>query len=163
MGAVEIRRFKAGDEDNVLELVNGIMDQEFGDDTAAYPTEDLERLPQSYGALGEAFFVALDGHKLVGTVGIKKEDERIALLRRLFVAAPYRRRNIGVELIDQALKFCHEVGYSEVIFRTTSRMERAIGLCQKRGFRQKAKLKLGPIELLKFSLSIRGGVKPAAA
>jgi len=162
LGDVKIRRFKAGDEDNVLELVNGIMNQEFGDDSAAYPIEDLEKLPKSYGALGEAFFVALDGTKLIGTVGIKKEDERIALLRRLFVAAPYRRRNIGVELIDQALKFCHEVGYSEVIFRTTSRMERAISLCQKRGFRQKAKLKLGPIELLKFSLSIRDGFKPVA-
>lgn len=159
---VKIRRFKAGEEVLVIDLINRIMNKEFGSDAAAYPTGDIERLSESYGALGEAFFVAADNGKIVGTVGIKKEDDRVALLRRLFVDPPYRRKKIGMELIDCALRFCHEVGYSEIVFKTTSKMEKAIGLCQKRGFVQRAKLKMGPIELLKYSLSIRGGLKAAA-
>ncbi len=156
---IKIRRYNPGEEHEISQLINGIMGQEFGDAKSAYPTEDIENLNTHYGALGEAFFVALDGDKIVGTVAIKKEDDRIALLRRLFVDTTYRRRQIGVELIDYALKFCHEVGYHEVVFRTTSRMEGAIKLCQKRGFVQRAKLNLGAVELMKFSLSVRNGYK----
>ncbi|MDP3919569.1 MAG: GNAT family N-acetyltransferase [Candidatus Omnitrophota bacterium] len=158
---INIRRFTAGDETSVKSLIKEIMAHEFNDDQGAYPTEDIEEVERSYGGLGEAFFVAEDNSQIVGTVAIKKEDDRVALLRRLFVAADYRKRKIGLELVDHALEFCHEVGYEEIIFRTTSRMQAAIKLCQKCGFIPRAKLKLGPIELLKFALSIRDGRKTA--
>ena len=160
---IKIRRFNPGDENSIKELILQIMNTEFGEDASAYPTEDIEDLERSYGGLGEAFFVALDDEKIVGTVGIKKEDKRVALLRRLFVAAPYRQRQIGIKLIDQAIQFCHQVGYEEIVFKTTSRMERAIKVCQKQGFIQRAKIDLGQIQLLKFSLSIREGLKTRAS
>ncbi len=156
---ITIRRFTSEDQKPVTELVAQIMNEEFHDEKAAYPTEDIDNIGNAYGALGEAFFVALSGQKLIGTVGIKKEDDRIALMRRLFVAAPYRRQQIGVKLIDKVFQFCDEVGYKEIVFRTTSRMEGANRICQKCGFTQRAKLQLGPIELFKFSLSLRNGVK----
>jgi N-acetylglutamate synthase-like GNAT family acetyltransferase len=156
---IAIRRYGPGDEAAVKNLITEIMNGEFRDDKTVYPTDDLESIAHTYGGLGEAFFVAVDDDKIIGTVGVKKEDDRIALLRRLFVATPYRNRQIGLKLIDRALQFCHEVGYQEVVFKTTSRMERAIGICKKRGFVQRAKLQLGKIELLKFSLSIRDGIK----
>lgn len=158
MGSVmtEIRRYQPGEEEEISSLVNSIMEQEFGSDQAAYPTGDIEKLEDNYGALGEAFFVAVDKDKIVGTVAIKKEDDRLALLRRLFVAPTHRRRKIGDELLDRALQFCNEVGYSEIVFKTTSRMTKAIELCKKKGFIQRAKVQLGPVELLKYSLSLRG-------
>ena len=156
---ITIRRYSPGDEVSIKQLITEIMNGEFRDDTAAYPTDDIQDIDRTYGNLGEAFFVAVDGEKIIGSVAIKKEDERVALLRRLFVASDYRNRQIGLKLIDRALQFCQEVGYDEVIFKTTSRMERAANVCKKRGFIQRAKLSLGPIDLLKFSLSIRDGVK----
>ena len=156
---ISIRRFQEGDQKLVHELIHQIMNAEFHEDKDAYPTEDIEDVPKSYGGLGEAFFVALNGDKLIGTVAIKKEDDRVALLRRLFVASDYRKQQIGVRLVDRALQFCDEVGYKEVIFRTTSRMEGAARLCQKRGFVPRAKLQLGAVELLKFALSLRNGLK----
>ena len=159
MGTVTIRRYEHSDGPLVRELIDGIMDAEFHEVKAAYPTEDIDHIEQSYGGLGEAFFVAANGHKIIGSVAIKKEDDRIALLRRLFVDPTYRKQQIGVKLIDRALKFCDEVGYKEIIFKTTSQMEGAAKLCQKCGFVQRAKLSLGNVELLKFSLSLRNGVK----
>ena len=156
---ITIRRFADGDEEQVKALICQIMSEEFQEDQKAYPTHDIENIVEAYGSLGDSFFVAQDGKHIVGTVAIKKEDERIALLRRLFVSADYRKRKIGLNLIERALQFCHEVGYEEIIFRTTSRMSGAIQLCEKRGFVQRAKLDLGPIELLKFSLSIRDGIQ----
>ncbi|MBI3313355.1 MAG: GNAT family N-acetyltransferase, partial [Candidatus Omnitrophica bacterium] len=117
---ISIRRFEAKDEKMVKELVNGIMNQEFRDSSSAYPTDDLNSIVQTYGGIGEAFFVAVDGHKIVGTVAVKKEDDRVALMRRLFVDAAYRNQQIGMNLIDRVFQFCKEVGYQEIIFKTTS-------------------------------------------
>lgn len=143
----------------MVDLICTIMDREFHDAKHAYPTEDVECIEKAYGGIGEAFFVAVDSQtqKVVGTVAIKKEDDRVALLRRLFVAPTHRKLKIGKRLIDRALDFCREVGYEEVIFKTTSKMSGAIELCRKNGFAQRAHIILGPIELLKLSLRIREG------
>ena len=156
---IKIRRFSLDDQENVRGLISTIMDKEFHDQEAAYPSDDLVNIPQTYGGLGEAFFVAARNGDIVGTVAVKKEDDRVALMRRLFVAEPYRKQQIGLKLIDRALQFCDEVGYQEIIFRTTSRMEGANKVCQKCGFVQRAKLQLGAIELFKFALSIRDRTK----
>ncbi|MBN1689085.1 MAG: GNAT family N-acetyltransferase [Candidatus Omnitrophica bacterium] len=156
---VSIRRFEKTDQEQIRELITTIMSEEFKEDQAVFPTADIENIPQSYGGLGEAFFVATNGQQVVGTVAVKREDDRIALMRRLFVAAAYRKKQIGLQLIDRALEFCEEVGYKEVIFRTTSRMESATKICQKKGFTPRAKLKMGDIELYKLAVSLRDGLK----
>ena len=144
----------------MVDLISSIMDREFHDVKHAYPTEDVECIEKAYGGIGEAFFVAVDNktHKVVGTVAIKKEDGRVALLRRLFVASTHRNLKIGKRLIDRALDFCREVGYEEVVFKTTSKMSGAIDLCRKNGFVQRAHIVLGPIELIKLSLCLREDV-----
>ena len=156
---VTIRRFVVEDGEAIKQLVTDIMDHEFHADKAAYPIDDLLEINRTYGGLGEAFFVAVSGARVIGSVAVKKEDDRIALMRRLFVATEFRKQQIGLKLIDRVLKFCDEVGYQEVIFRTTSRMEGAAKICQKRGFVQRAKIQMGPMELLKFYLAIRNGGK----
>lgn len=152
---VKIRRLEPRDGDAVRKLITRIMDEEFPEDKGAFSAEDLDALSESYGRLGEAFFVAEDGRKVVGTVGVKREDERLALVRRIFVAPEYRKRKIGLELLNRAIEFCNEVGYQELIFKTTSRMSGAIGLVKKRGFQSRAKVPMGRLELLKFGLSLR--------
>ncbi len=155
--AISIRKYRSGDESAIKSLVVSIMGGEFREDAAAYPTEDLESIEKSYGKIGDIFFVAEAGPRVIGTVAIKKEDDRIALLRRLFVDPEFRNQKLGVKLIDRALEFCREVGYQELVFRTTSRMEGAIRLCQKKGFTQRAKIQLGEFELLKFTLHLANG------
>ena len=160
---ITIRRFSAEDGSSVRDLITQIMNEEFREDTAAYPTDDIDQIDRSYGGLGEAFFVAVDTHhKIIGTVAIKKEDDRIALMRRLFVSRNFRKQNIGIKLIERALQFCDEVGYAEIIFRTTSRMQGANQLCQKKGFKERARLQLGQVDLYKYALSLRhNGTKKA--
>ncbi len=154
---ITIRRCTQEDESAVIDLINSIMNREFHEVKHAYPTEDVECIDKAYGGIGEAFFVAVDNqtHKVVGTVAIKKEDERVALMRRLFVAPTHRNQRIGKRLIDRALEFCREVGYEELVFKTTSKMSGAIDVCKKNGFVQRGHIVLGPIELIKLSLSLR--------
>lgn len=152
---VTIRRCGKEDEKAVVELISSVMSKEFQDAAKAYPTEDVECIEKAYGGIGDAFFVAIDERqKVIGTVAIKKEDDRVALLRRLFVAPTHRNQKIGKKLLDRALGFCRDVGYQELVFKTTSKMSGAIELCKRNGFAQRAHIALGPIELLKFSLNV---------
>lgn len=153
---VQIRRFEGRDSEPIKKLIDEIMNGEFQEEQAAFSPEDLEALNDSYGELGEAFFVAEEGSRVVGTVGVKREDDRVALIRRIFVAPKYRRKKIGLRLLNRAIEFCEGVGYRELIFKTTSTMADAIELVKGRGFQSRAKVPMGRLELLKFSLSIKG-------
>jgi len=150
---IKIRKFDAKDEQAVRNLIAGVMQQEFPQSLSAFPLDDLNHIQDVYGKLGEAFFVAETSKQIVGTVGIKREDDRIALLRRIFVSPDHRNQKIGIQLVERAIEFCKEVGYQEVVFKSSSKMDGAIRLCQKKGFHQRAKLEIGGLELLKFVLA----------
>ncbi|MBI4398268.1 MAG: GNAT family N-acetyltransferase [Candidatus Omnitrophica bacterium] len=151
----EIRKFQKQDAPEVKKLIDDIMDSEFADVLGAFPPDDLENISDYYGKAGEAFYVALIDGKIVGSIGIKKEDDRTALIRRIFVFPKYRGQQLGKHLLEKALEFCREVGYQEVVFKTTSRMQEAIGLFEENGFHEKVHLKLGNTELFKLTYFIR--------
>lgn len=153
---MEVRKIKQSEYTKAKELIDNILHSEFPEDADAYPLEDLKDIDASYGHLAEAFFVAVDDKSnLIGTVAVKREDDRTAFLRRIFVDPNSRGKQIGKKLIKRAIDFCQEVGYEEIIFKTTSRMQSAIKLCEKYGFVERAKLDLGAIELLKFTLFLK--------
>ena len=153
---VTIRKCQKEEEQAARELITAVFHNEFPGEADNFPADDLTDIHTSYGKLGEAFFVALYDGLVVGTVGIKRDDERTALLRRLFVDPRFRRRNIGNQLIEQAVNFCREVGYDELIFKTTSTMNQAVQLCEKKGFIPRARLSVGPVQLMKFALFLKG-------
>jgi len=149
---MDIRAYQVGDEQEIQALIVDIMDKEFPQSKAAYPMDDLANIQTVYGKPGDAFFVATNEQQIVGTVAIKREDDRIALLRRIFVTSSYRKKRVGLNLIDRAIKFCKEQGYKEIVFKTSSKMDGAIRLCERKGFQQRAKLEIGGLELVKFVL-----------
>jgi N-acetylglutamate synthase-like GNAT family acetyltransferase len=153
---IKIRPFEKKDQEQVAQLVRGIMEKEFQADQNAYPLDDLANVAKTYGADGDIFYVAEDGHKIVGTAAVKREDGRVALLRRLFVDSNYRKKRVGADLIEHALQFCRNAGYQEIIFKATSKMNAAIQICLKSGFVQRAQINLGNIELHKLSLLLNG-------
>ena len=154
---ITIQKCQPKHEQAAQELIVRVLGEEFPKESEAYPTDDLKSILETYGKLGEAFFVAVDGGKVVGTIGIKRDDDRVALLRRLFVAPEYRRKRVGIQLLDRAIEFCREVGYGEVVIKTTSTMNRAVALCERKGFVSRARLPVGPVELLKFVLTLKDG------
>lgn len=152
---MEVRKIKKNEYAAAKDLIRSIMRDEFSTDLNAYPFQDIENIGASYGNLGEAFFVALDGDNVVGTVGVKREDERTAFIRRIFVDPAERGKKIGSQLMDRAIDFCREVGYQEIVFKTTSRMQDALRLCMHKGFVEKAKIDLGEFDIVKSTLFLK--------
>ena len=152
---VEIRKIQKGEEKAAKDLVESIMQQEFPGARQTYPADDLNSIPDHYGSLGEAFFVAVDSGQIIGTVAVKRDDERSALLRRIFVDPKHRGKRIGYQLMQKAIQFCTEVGYQEVVFRTTEDMKAAGKLCTDNGFEEKARIPVAGNALIKFSLFLK--------
>lgn len=152
---VVIRKFQRQDSVEVKRLIDDIMHSEFADVLGAFPADDLANISDYYGKAGEAFYVALTSTRLVGSIGVKKEDDRTALIRRIFVVPDFRGQQIGRRLLEKALDFCREVGYQEVIFKSTSKMNDAIKLFEDNGFHEKVHLKLGDTDIYKLTYFIR--------
>ncbi|MFQ5648661.1 MAG: arsenic resistance N-acetyltransferase ArsN2 [bacterium] len=89
---------------------------------AGLPVDDID-----HGL--EGFLVAVDGDQIVGTVGVERYGE-VALLRSLAVAEPYRNRQIGDQLYQEALRCARRQGVHHLYLLTTT----AEGYFAKRGF-----------------------------
>ena len=151
---ITIRPVSVGDDTQVKDLIVGIVEKEFPPEERDFLSSDIESVSKNYSREGESFFVACQDRKIVGTVGIKREDERNAMLRRIFVRPEFRGQKIGYQLIQRAIQFCKEKGYEEIIFKTTSRMQNAIALCEANGFAKKATIRLGDLDLFKFAICL---------
>lgn len=151
---MQIRRFNLNDQEQVKKIITDILKNEFAIDQKAYPHSDLESIPQVYGGKREAFFVGEEGGKIVGTVAVKEESKKVAILRRLFVNPNFRGKDYGLALIDNALDYCRKNGYHEIIFHSSARMKAAIGLCLKKGFKEKQRLNLDGVDIIKFALTL---------
>ena len=147
---MQVRALKKEDCDKAKDLILSVLTKEYPFDKSAYSDSDLHDLSGTYNGKRETFFVLEEGGTIIGTVGIKEEAKDLALLRRLFVNPTHRKKGYGDMLINEALKFCRDKGYKEVVFRTTSRMTQAMELCKKKGFKKKEELDLQGFQIYKF-------------
>lgn len=123
-------------------------------DQKAYPHSDLESIPKVYGGKREIFFVGEENGEIIGTIAIKEESRKVAIIRRLFVSPNYRGKGYGLALIDKALDFCRKNGYREIIFHSSARMKAAIGLCLKKGFLERQRLNFDGVDVIRFGLTL---------
>ena len=151
---MQIRKFTEADGPKIKELILSILEKEYPFDRKAYSDTDLENIYASYGGARDAFFVIAEDNRILATAGIKEDSTQTALLRRVFVDPKERRKGYGSKLLDEAIKFCKDAGYKELVFRTTSKMVQAIELCKKKGFKEIEKIDLGGFFIHKFTLSL---------
>ncbi|MBM3252680.1 MAG: GNAT family N-acetyltransferase [Candidatus Omnitrophica bacterium] len=150
-----IRKFKEQDSKKVKDLIITILSKEFAIEKSAYPETDMEHINSSYGGKRDTFLVLVSEEKPIGTVAIKEDSKFIALLRRFFVLPKFRKQGLGTLLLKEAIKFCREKGFHEVVFRTTDRMGSAIKLCKKNGFIEREKIPFENFQIIKFVLTLK--------
>ena len=131
-----IRRYEARDGAAVIALFREFMD-EMGD-YAAYTQraidEELGRIEAYYLAHPrQGFWVAGD---VVGMVGIERQSDNVAELRRMVVAREYRRRGLARALLATAEAFCRESGYACIVLSTSALQQPAMRLYESSGYRR---------------------------
>lgn len=158
--AFVVRSYRAADRDACQRLfVEGLIGGKIAEgDTGT----DLRCVESHYlGINGNHFWIAelsegADAGAVVGMIGVQGHGEGTAEIRRLRVDVRYRRRGIGLALMEQAVRFCKHHNYLRVILDTYMERDGAIRLFEKLHFRHGRTRHTDAKDLLYFYLDLYG-------
>ena len=102
------------------------------------PTEvpDLFGFDAHYAAPHGAFWVVLDGARVVGSVGVDRRGTDLAELHRLYLDPDQRGRGLGQALVRLVLDWCRAQALGRLELWSDTRFEHAHRLYLRLGFRR---------------------------
>jgi ribosomal protein S18 acetylase RimI-like enzyme len=87
-----------------------------------------------YGKPAGCFVYVLVDNKIAGGVGVRKLEDGICEMKRLFVYDEFRGHKLGQILSEELLKLSIELGYSKMRLDTIPRLKNALNLYRDLGF-----------------------------
>jgi ribosomal protein S18 acetylase RimI-like enzyme len=96
--------------------------------------KELSDFPGGYREPHGAFIIAKDENKVVGCVGLKRLDEDICEMKRLFVDDEYKGKGIGRKLVEIAIEEARSKKYRAMRLDTLKRLKDALKIYCRNGF-----------------------------
>ena len=96
--------------------------------------EELASLPGEYSRPGGDLLIGLDGKNAVGCVAVRKRDNDVCEMKRLFVRPEARGTGLGRRLAQEIIVVARELDYSLMLLDTLDRLTEAMHLYQTLGF-----------------------------
>jgi ribosomal protein S18 acetylase RimI-like enzyme len=107
---------------------------------------ELEGLPGKYAQPEGRLYLAFDGKQAAGCAGLRKIEESVCELKRLYVRPLYRGQGIGRRLTVQAVNDARKIGYTRMRLDTLPSMGRALDLYSDLGFKPIPPYTQNPVE-----------------
>lgn len=107
---------------------------------------ELAQLPGKYQPPEGRLYLAFEGEQVAGCAGLRKIDEGVCELKRLYVRPLYRGQGMGRRLTIQAVNDAREIGYGRMRLDTLPAMGRAQELYRNLGFKPIAPYTNNPVE-----------------
>jgi len=98
--------------------------------------QELAELPGKYAPPSGRLFLAMNGKQAVGCVALRKLEENICEMKRLYVQPPFRKQHLGRQLAEAIIAAAREVGYEGMRLDTLASMKPAIALYESLGFQR---------------------------
>lgn len=106
--------------------------------------DDMEQIAEQYAAPWGTFLILLDGESVVGTGAIRRIDDRICELKRMWFLPSYRGRGYGSQMSAMLLDFARVAGYRRVRLDTAPELDAANRLYRRLGFQPIERYNDGP-------------------
>jgi putative acetyltransferase len=119
-------------KEEVHDVVLDVL-QEHGFEYDRLKDADLKDINSYYFASGGTFFVGIADGRVVGSAGVRKLDEDLCEIRRIYLKKDFRNKGNGKKLFRAALDFA-EKNYSCAVLKTDSTLTKAINMYLKHGF-----------------------------
>lgn len=128
----------------IIDLILPIQREEFGSPITLDEQPDLLDIPTVYQQGNGNFWVALDSGQVIGTIAAIDIGNHQLALRKMFVAAPYRGKSIGVgkQLFDALCTWATERKVCEIYLGTIEAFKAAHRFYEKHGFQRLDKFDL---------------------
>jgi N-acetylglutamate synthase-like GNAT family acetyltransferase len=136
---VSIREFRKTDNPGVVSLVLGIQNDEFHLNLSISDQKDLTNIDVYYGARGGVFLVAeASAGAIVGTIGLMRLREDLGVMKKFFVAPPYRgkERGVAMALYERFVASAKSKGMTQIVLDTPSAAVRSHAFYRSAGFVQ---------------------------
>ncbi len=96
--------------------------------------DELINLKAMYGTPDGGIILCKIENEFIGCVGIRKIDNNIAELKRMFVNSTYQKQGIGKALLQKAVELARGLNYNAIRLDTLNYMTKAINLYKTHGF-----------------------------
>ena len=96
----------------------------------------LDTMKQSYAAPEGILYLLYDKKEPIGCGALRKLDDEIAELRRMYIKFEYQGLGLSNELLESLIQLAKEKGYRKIRLDTLPAMASAIHLYEKYGFRE---------------------------
>jgi len=98
---------------------------------------ELAELPGKYALPDGRLLLAYSDEKLAGCIALRKLEDGVCEMKRLFVRDDFRGQKIGIQLIERLIADAREIGYEKMRLDTyPAKMGKAVSLYESHGFRQ---------------------------
>lgn len=97
--------------------------------------EEMDDVQKSYFDDDGTFLVMVDGDQIIGTGAIKKWDNEICEVKRLWFLKEYRGKGLGYQMTMELLSFARRKGYKRVRLETDAvAQSQALNFYKRLGF-----------------------------
>lgn len=113
---------------------------------------ELEQINIQYSNPSGGLFIIIDNEtgESIGCIGIRRFENKIAELKRMYVKDSHRNKGLGKKLLHNAIKLAKELRYEKIYLDTLDSMKTAIALYKSNGFREIESYRYNPIITVKY-------------
>jgi len=108
--------------------------------------EELEEIAIQYGSPDGALFIAYHHANPVACIAIRKINDEIGELKRMFVQPGFRRNGLGRKLLQLAIEEAGELRFHKIRLDSLERMQPALKLYEDFGFYAIASYRFNPFD-----------------
>ena len=109
--------------------------------------KELAELPGDYAPPSGRLLLATVGNEAAGCVALRRLEENIAEMKRLYVRPQYRGKRVGFALVQQLLAEARKIGYLGIRLDTVEPvMKDAVKMYRRLGFQEIPPYRTNPIE-----------------